>query len=228
MLKVLRFICILFCALGLAKAQDVTGDWLGTLAMPNGERRIGLHISKAENGFKATLDSIEQGVTGVPLDAVTLTGSTLSFSAKAFHFSYEGQVDVAGTSIDGNISAEAGSAPLTFHRGLAIKPEHKRAKATDIDGDWSGILEGNGQEQKYVFHIMNTEDGLIVAMDLASQYVKGAESSSAERNDSSLAVEWKAFGSRFEGKISEDRNAIEGTVSQAGQSLPFTMRRVKP
>ena len=228
MLRVLGLFCILSGGLGLATAQDVTGDWLGTLAMPNGERRIALHISKAGDGLKATLDSVEQAVTGVPLDPVTLAGSALTFAANAFHLSYEGQVDVAGTSIDGTISAEAGSAPLTFHRGLVIKTEHKRAKASDIDGDWSGILNAAGEEQKYVFHIMNTEDGLIVAMDVPSQYVKGAESSSVERNDSSLVVEWKVFGSRLEGKISEDRNAIEGSVSQAGQSFPFTMRRVKP
>ncbi len=228
MAKMLRFAFILPCALGLAPAQDVTGDWLGTLAMPNGERRIALHISKTENGLTATLDSIEQAVTGAPLDSVTLAGSTFSFAANIFHFSYEGQVDVAGTSIDGTISSKDGSAPLTFRRGLAVKTEHKRAKATDIDGDWSGSLSAAGQEQKYLFHIMNTEDGLIVTMDLPSQYVKGAESSSAERNDASLVVEWKVFGSRFEGKIGEDRNAIEGTVSQAGQSFPFTMKRVKP
>src|SRR5689334_24714525 len=106
MLRVLGFFCILSGGLGLATAQDVTGDWLGTLAMPNGERRIALHISKAGDGLKATLDSVEQAVTGVPLDPVTLAGSTLTFAANAFHLSYEGKVDVAGTAIDGTISSE--------------------------------------------------------------------------------------------------------------------------
>lgn len=227
MFKLLRFVPFVPLALSLAPAQDVTGDWLGTIAMPAGERRIALHISKTDNGLKATLDSVEQSVMGAPLDAVKLTGSTLAFKSNAFQFSYEGQVDAAGTTIEGAIAAEAGSAPLAFHRGLVAKVEHRPAKATDIDGDWSGTLNTTGQEQKYQFHITNTEDGLIVAMDLPSQYIQGAESSSAERNDSSLAVEWKVFGSRFEGKIAEDRNAIEGTVTQAGQSFPFIIKRAK-
>ena len=228
MFKLLRFFSMIPLAVALAPAQDVTGDWLGTIAMPAGERRIALHMVKTDSGLKATLDSIEQSVMGAPLDTVNLTGSTLVFKSTAFGFSYEGQLDAAGSSIEGTIAAEAGSAPLDFHRGSVRKVDHRPAKPTDIDGDWSGTLNITGQEQKYLFHIANTEDGLIVGMDLPSQYIKGAESSSAERNDSSIVIEWKAFGSRFEGKIGEDRNAIEGTVSQAGQSLPFTMKRVKP
>jgi hypothetical protein len=41
-------------------------------------------------------------------------------------------------------------------------------------------------------------------------------------------MEWRVFGSRLDAKIAEDRNVIEGTVTQAGNSLPFTLKRVKP
>jgi hypothetical protein len=227
MFKVLRFLPFVLCVLSLAPAQDVTGDWLGTLVLPLGERRIALHISKADNSLKATLDSLEQGVTSAPLDSVTVADSRLAFKSNVFHFAYEGKVDAAVTSIEGTIAAAAGSAPLTFHRGTVARVEHKRAKATDIDGDWSGTLNTTGQEQEYLFHIKNTEDGLIVAMDLPSQYIKDAESSSVERNGSSLAIEWKMFGSRFEGKIAEDLSAIGGIVTQAGQSFPFAMKRTR-
>jgi len=42
----------------------------------------------------------------------------------------------------------------------------------------------------------------------AFSYIKDAESSSVERAGPSLAIEWKVFGSRFEGKIAEDLSAI--------------------
>ena len=226
--SMLRFVPILPFALCLAQAQEVAGDWLGMLAMPSGDRRIALHISKANSGLKATLDSVEQGIAGFPLDSIKVVDSTLTFSSNAFQFSYEGKVDAAVTAIEGTFAGEAGSAPVTFRRGAVAKVEHKRAKPTDIDGDWSGTLNAAGLEQKYLFHITNTEDGLIVAMDFPAQYVKGAEASSVKRDDSSLALEWKAFGSRFEGKIAEDRSAIEGTVTQAGSTFPFTLKRTKP
>ena len=225
---VLRFVPILSLALSLAQAQDVTGDWLGTLTMAAGDRRIALHIGKTENGLKAALDSVEQGIAGIPLDSIKVSDSTLTFNSNAFQFSYEGKVDAGAAAIEGTFTGEAGSAPVTFRRGTITKVEHKRAKPTDIDGNWSGTLNATGQEQTYLFHITNTEDGLIVAMDFPAQYVKGAEASCVKRNDSSLALEWKAFGSRFEGTIAEDRSAIEGTVTQAGSSFPFILKRTRP
>jgi hypothetical protein len=41
-------------------------------------------------------------------------------------------------------------------------------------------------------------------------------------------MEWSVFGSRLDAKIAEDRNVIEGTVTQAGNSVPITLKRVKP
>jgi hypothetical protein len=74
----------------------------------------------------------------------------------------------------------------------------------------------------------NTEDGLIVTMDLPDEHIQAAPASSVKRSDASLSIEWSVFGSRFDGKIVPDRSAIEGEVSQAGMSFPFTMKRVKP
>ena len=82
--------------------------------------------------------------------------------------------------------------------------------------------------QTYIFHITNTEDGLIATMDAPSQHVKGAEASSVKRNAAALSIEWKVFGSRFEGRIAEDRNAIEGNVSQGDHTIPLTLKRAKP
>lgn len=217
----LQSFAIASLTLCIAYGQEVTGDWLGTLSMPNGDLRLALHVTKSDGGLKATFDSVDQGVVGVPVASIKLAGSTLTFSLAAPPISFEGHVDTAGTSIDGTLSAQAGTLALVFRRGIIAKVEHKPAPPTDIDGDWTGSLEG----QDYVFHFRNTEDGLIVAMDLASQHIQGAEASSVTRSDSSIALEWKVFGSRFEGKIAEDRKTIEGNVVQGGNSLPFTLKR---
>lgn len=220
----LCFAAIVPMALCFAEAQEVTGDWLATLAMPNGDLRLALHVTKSDGGLKATFDSIDQGVRDLPVTSIKLTDSILTFSLTAPSITFEGKVDTGGTQIDGTISGPAGSIPVTFRRGLIPKVEHKPAQPSDIDGEWTGTLEG----QEYLFHITNTEDGLIVAMDLASQHIKGAEASGVTRKDSSIAMEWKAFGSRFEGKIADDRKSIDGNVTQAGNNLPFSFKRVQP
>lgn len=218
------FAAIVPMALCFAEAQEVTGDWLATLAMPYGDLRLALHVKKSDGGLKATFDSVDQGVRDLPVTTIKLTDSMLTFSLTAPSISFEGKVDAAVTEIDGTISGQAGSAPVTFRRGVIPIVEHKPAPPTDIDGEWMGTLEG----QEYLFHITNTEDGLIVAMDLASQHIKGAEANSVIRKDSSIAMEWKLFASRFEGKIADDKKSIDGNVTQAGNNLPFSFKRVQP
>lgn len=217
-----RLIVVASISIAAGLAQDIAGDWQGTINRPAGALRLALHIARSGSNFSATLDSVDQGIAGIPVDGIALAGSKLSFRLPAFQASYEGTVDAAASAIDGTLSGGAGDVALVFRRGAIAKVQHKPAKPSDIDGDWTGRLE----DQDYVFHIANTEDGLIVAMDLASQHIRGAEASSVKRSDSSIAMEWKAFGSRFEGKIAPDHSTIEGAVTQAGNTIPFTLTRM--
>jgi len=54
---VLASVMLLFAA-GAAKAQDITGDWLGTLHAGAADLQLVLHITNRDaGGLKATLDS---------------------------------------------------------------------------------------------------------------------------------------------------------------------------
>ena len=60
--------------------------------------------------------------------------------------------------------------PLDFKRATTpIKTEHKPAKPSDIDGAWMGSLDLGAVQLRVVFHIVNTEDGLIATMDSPDQ-----------------------------------------------------------
>ncbi len=70
----------------LAGAQDVAGDWQGTLNTGMGELRLVLHLTKAANGsLTATLDSVDQGANGIPVKSVTLKDSKLKLDVEAVH-----------------------------------------------------------------------------------------------------------------------------------------------
>lgn len=70
---------LLLLAGSLATAQDVTGDWQGSLKAAGAELRLVLHITKAADGtLKATLDSVDQNANGIPVSSVALKGSQLS------------------------------------------------------------------------------------------------------------------------------------------------------
>jgi hypothetical protein len=208
-----------------AHAQDVTGDWIGTLNLPStGDLRLALHISNAQNGLQATLDSVDQGAS-IPVDSIQFADSRLTFDLKTLQASYDGKVDAAATTIEGELGNASGSVPFILRRGTFPRVEHKPAQPSDIDGDWSGTLRDGDVQADVVIHIMNTEDGLVVTLDEPSQHVNGAEASSVKRAGASIVMEWNVFGSRYEGKIAEDRSAIDGTVAAGGGNFPLALKR---
>jgi hypothetical protein len=208
-------------------AQEVTGDWLGTLSANGVELHLALHISKATDGsLKATLDSIDQGANGIPVGPITLADSKLNFTVPAVSGGYEGKVNVGGTAITGTWT-QGQPLPLEFRRGVAAKVEHKPGKPSDIDGAWQGTLETGQGTLRMVFHIVNTEDGLMATADSPDQGAKGIPVTSVTRNGSALKLEMKQLGGAFEGKISTDLSAIDGTWTQLGNSLPLVLKRVK-
>ena len=213
----------------LARAQDITGDWQGTLDTGMGQLRLVLHITKAaDNSLKATLDSIDQpGANGIPINSVMLKDSKLNLDITTIHGTYEGKVAPDAKTISGTWT-QMKPLPLEFKRATApIKTESKLAKPSDIDGTWLGALDAGGMKLRVVFHLTNTEDGLKATMDSPDQNMKGMPTTSVTRSGASLTIEAKNINGTYEGKISADLSSIEGTWSQNGSSLPLVLKRTK-
>jgi len=213
-------------ASGALNAQEVTGDWLGTLSTNGVELHLALHISKAADGsLKATVDSLDQGANGIPVGPITLVDSKLNFTVAAVNGGYEGKVNSGGTVITGTWT-QVQALPLEFRRGVAAKVEHKPGKPSDIDGAWQGGIDTGQGTLRMIFHIVNTEDGLIATLDVPDQGAKGIPVTTVTRGGSALKLELKGLGGGFEGKISSDLSTIDGTWTQVGNSLPLVLKRV--
>ena len=104
---------------------------------------------------------------------------------------------------------------------------HKPAQPTDIDGSWMGTVDIGTAKLRAVFHITNTEDGLIATLDSPDQGAKGIPVAIVTRNAASLKMEVKPIGGTFEGKIDKEITTIDGTWTQMGQSYPLVLKRVK-
>jgi len=225
-MKRLLALALLLLSANLARAQDVSGDWQGTLDTGMGQLHLVLHITKAPDGaLKATLDSLDQGANGIPVSSVTLKDSKLKLDVTAVHGTYDGQVQPDGKTIKGTWS-QGRALPLDFVR-TPIETEHKPAKPSDIDGAWMGTLDTGMAKLRVVFHIVNTEDGLIATMDSPDQGAKGLPTTSVARNGSMLKIEAKRIGGSFEGTIAADQSTIDGKWTQGGGTLPLLLKRVK-
>jgi uncharacterized protein len=223
-------VCAVFIALavGASHAQNIVGDWQGTLKAGGAELRLVLHIAKnADGSFKATLDSIDQGANGIPVTSISLKDSKLSFTVDAVHGTYDGKVTADANEISGTWT-QGQPLPLNFKRGAApVKIEHKPAKPSDIDGAWLGTLDAGAVKLRVVFHITNTEDGLTATLDSPDQGQSGIPVTSVTREGASLKLEVKSIAGVFEGKISSDLSTVEGTWTQMGNPMPLTLKRVK-
>ncbi len=209
-------------------AQDMVGDWQGTLRLDTpAELRIVLHVTKADDGhWKATMDSPDQNIVGMPANNLNIQNSKLTFTVDAVHGSYDGKLKSNG--VISGYWTQGEPEPLDFKRQtIPIKTVHKAAAPSDIDGAWAGTLNNGVQTLHIVFHITNTEDGLMATMDSPDQRVSGWPATGVTRKGSSLKLELKQVGGGFEGKINKDRTVIDGNWSQGAGTLSLSLKRVK-
>jgi hypothetical protein len=228
MKKTLIAIALLMSTAGLAHAQDIVGDWQGTLKVAGDvELRLALHVTKGDDGLKATLDSIDQGTNGIPVTTIKLESAKVTFTVEAVRGTYEGTVNAGGTAIDGTWS-QGQPLPLAWVRGVpSTKAPAKPAAPSDIDGTWKGTLEVPSGGVRLAVHIVNTTDGLTATMDSLDQGANGIPVTTVTRNGSSLKLELKTVGSTFEGTLDAALAKVDGTWKQGDGSLPLVLTRQK-
>ena len=219
---------LIFLAVGVSRAQDIAGDWQGTISAGGQQLRLVLHITKSpDNSLKATLDSIDQpGGNGIPVSSISLKDSRLNLGVEMVHGTYEGKVAADSNTITGTWT-QGVALPLEFKRAAApVKTEHKAVSPSDIDGVWMGTLDTGAIKLRVAFHIVNTENGLTATLDSLDQSSMGM-ATSVTRDGSSLKIEVPIVHGNFEGKISADLSSIDGKWSQGGGTLPLLLKPVK-
>ncbi|MFI5105516.1 MAG: DUF3471 domain-containing protein, partial [Terriglobales bacterium] len=115
----LWIITVVFATLlgNTAGAQDIAGDWQGTLKGAGPELRLILHVTKSDSGgWKALLYFLDGTPDGDPVTSITLQGSVLKFAIDPDHVTYEGKLSADGTSIAGAWNDGRGPKPLDFQR----------------------------------------------------------------------------------------------------------------
>jgi len=105
-----------------AQQQDtseisIEGIWQGKLKVPGTELRVVFKISKNPDGtLTATLDSLDQGVSGIPVEEVIFEDNTLRLEVKSAGAVFEGKVSDDFLVIEGEWKQSGGTFPLTVKR----------------------------------------------------------------------------------------------------------------
>ena len=96
--------------------KSLTGIWLGTLqAGPKG-LRIQLHLDLAATPAGCSLDSLDQGATGIPCTNVVATATTLSLDVPAVKGTLTGTVATGGDTVTGTWTQAGAGLPVVMKR----------------------------------------------------------------------------------------------------------------
>lgn len=98
-------------------AQNIAGNWQGTLQPPQGPAlRLVLKISLENDKLKALAYSIDRNPQPIPATAVTQDGAAVKISFSAIAGGYDGKLSVDGNSIAGTWKQDTSSVPLRLTR----------------------------------------------------------------------------------------------------------------
>jgi pimeloyl-ACP methyl ester carboxylesterase len=108
-------------------APPITGDWAGALSVGGTQLHLIVHITSTPDAvLHATLDSVDQGVNGIPVSSITLKDGTLTLDIAAAHATYTGTLNPTATEIKGTWT-QGQSLPLDLHKSAtALKAETPR------------------------------------------------------------------------------------------------------
>ena len=96
-------------------APAVVGDWSGAISTGGGSLRAVIHVAQDKDGkLTATMDSPDQGVTGIAISSITYKEPALHFEIEKLGASYDGTMNKDNSEITGNWK----QGPATFTLNL--------------------------------------------------------------------------------------------------------------
>jgi pimeloyl-ACP methyl ester carboxylesterase len=102
-------------------SQNIVGQWNGVLSIQGINLRLVFHINQSEDGYQSTMDSPDQGATGIPISTTTFDGAKLLLTIPNIGLSYEGEFKT--DSLVGTFKQGALSVPMTLKRTpVEVKP----------------------------------------------------------------------------------------------------------
>ncbi len=99
-----------------ADSSDFAGNWIGTLDAGAAQLRLRFVITEGDEGLSATVFSIDQGNTEIPVETVTTNGDTISLSMPMVGASYTGGLSTEEGRITGTFAQGGASFPLVLER----------------------------------------------------------------------------------------------------------------
>jgi uncharacterized protein len=209
-------------------ASTLEGEWTGSLQAGDAVLHLVLHVSKTPDGsFKATIDSLDQGVYGIEVTSLALKGSDLQLSVSSVGASFEGKISANFAAIEGVWSQGSVGLPLAFHRrAVGAGAKEPASAVAGSEGVWQGALVANGMRYRLQLHVSHDDQKqLVAALDSPDQAVAGLPATKVSQKDNVFHFEIPVVEGVYEGTLNAARNSISGTWMQRGVTYKLEFHR---
>jgi uncharacterized protein len=107
----------------------------------------------------------------------------------------------------------------TFVFGQVVAP-------ASIEGNWAGAVEGGDIKLRLVFKVSKTATGYQAKFDSIDQGATNLEVDTVTVEDRLVRFEAKKLGFKYEGKLNDQGDEINGVLYQGPASLPLVLKHV--
>jgi hypothetical protein len=224
---------------GAPATNAITGNWLGTLDTGAAKLRVMFKITNSWSGvLTATLDSLDQGASDIPVNSIAVKDNTVRLEATAVQGTFEGTMNETGKKIAGTWEQAGASLPLTLERQEGtvavaapekLTPEEMAASkqaAQRLTGVWNGTLAAGGASFRLKVKIAKASTGaatgIIQSLDQGS---KDIPLSGISCKEGAVHFEARGIGGRYDGALSPGGAMLTGKWQQSGQTLPLEFKK---
>jgi hypothetical protein len=220
-------------------ALDLVGKWDGTVEFGKFKFKLVLNVAKKPDGrLNVTIDNPDQGQKGMPINALLFNNPDVRLEIDQFGTSYLGKLSSDLNQIDGAFEEGPGGRPIAVVFKRSHEPDlpepvktftFAKGEPMDIRGYWKGSLEPMpGMKITVALNIGRIPDGTFrAAMDIFDQGAKDIPAVSATFTNGNARLEWSAFQTVYDAKLSEDGKNLAGAWKGGGRSNQVSFVRLE-
>jgi hypothetical protein len=114
---------------------QMEGQWIGTLEVQGVKLRLVLNLARDGAGYKSTLDSLDQGAKGIPVDFTSVSDGNVTFDVERLKVNFKGKLSADQQTVSGTFTQGGNSLPLELKKTTleALEALNKRGRPLTAD-----------------------------------------------------------------------------------------------
>ena len=212
--------------------EALFGGWEGMLEAGGTQLTVRFHIGNDETGaLTGTMDSPDQGVTGLPMTSVSLTGRDLEIDIGAVAGKLTGRISEHERRIEGHWHQAGQSFDIELR---PIDPEQgstgdstgltlDRSVWAQVAGYWRGELKTPGMALTLGLEFTQPGEPLRVFLDSPDQGVEGIPATDLSYHEGRLTILFESLAAEL--RLTLESESLPGVWIQAGREMPIEFSR---